>query len=148
MYRRSLLLRADCTTLVIFTLLLLSAGLMAAQATFAAGPLLLYQVRTIYIAPSSDDCVALIRVRLEKWSAIGITTKPEEADAILTCHTASTIVPAKVVVRQTIAVLTLVDRGSQKPIWRTVKSAAFDAILADDIVEQLKKDWRISASQY
>ena len=76
-----------------------------------------------------------------------ITSKPEEADAILTCQTETTFVPAKVVVRRTIAELTLVDRRSQKAIWKTTKSAAFDrGLLADDIVEQLKQDWRKSAS--
>jgi len=129
--------------------LLTSAGFLAAQATISAGPLLLHQVRTIYVAPSSDDFVLLVKARLEKWAAVGIASKPEEADAILTCQTQSTIVPAKVVVRRTIAEVTLVDRRSQKPIWRTTKSAVFDrTILADDIMEQLKQDWRKSASVY
>jgi hypothetical protein len=129
--------------------LLTSAGLLAAQASFSAGPLLLHQVRLIYVAPSSDDFVLLVKARLEKWAAVGITSKAEEADAILTCQTESTIVPAKVVVRRTIAEVTLVDRRSQKPIWRTRKSAAFDrTILADDVIEQLKQDWRKSASAY
>jgi len=146
---RCALLRVDCQILPIFALLLLSAGLLAAQATLAAGPLLLHQVRTIYVAPSADDFVPLIKARLEEWGAIGITSKPEEADAILTCHTETTIVPAKVVVRRTIAEVTLVDRRSQRPIWRTGKSETFDTNrLADDIVEQLKKDFRKSASQY
>jgi len=129
--------------------LLTSAGFLAAQATLSAGPLLLHQVRTIYVAPSSDDFVLLVKARLEKWSAVGITSKLEEADAILTCQTESTIVPAKVVVRRTIAEVTLVDRRSQKAIWRTTKSAAFDrTVLADDVMEQLKQDWRKSASAY
>jgi hypothetical protein len=119
---------------------------LAAQATFSAGPLLLHEVRTIYVAPSSDDFVLLVKARLEKWRAIGITSKLEEADAILT---ESTIVPAKVIVRQTIAEVTLVDRRSQKPIWRTIKSAAFDrTMLADDIMAQLKQDWRKSVNEY
>ena len=129
--------------------LLTSAGFLAAQASFSAGPLLLHQVRMIYVAPSSDDFVLLVKARLEKWAAVGITSKPEEADAILTCQTESTIVPAKMVVRRTIAEVTLVDRRSQKPIWKTRKSADFDrSILADDIMEQLKQDWRKSARAY
>lgn len=135
--------------LPILASLLLSTGSLAAQASFSAGPLLLHQVRTIYVAPSSDDFALLVKARLEKWTAVEITSKPENADAILTCQTESTIVPAKVVVRRTIAEVTLVDRRSQRPIWRTTKSAAFDrAILADDIMEQLKQDWRKSASAY
>ena len=91
----------------------------------------------------------LVKARLEKWSTVGIASKPEDADAILACQTESTIVPAKVVVRRTAAEVTLVDRRSQKPIWKTTKSAAFDRnILADDIMEQLKQDWRKSASAY
>jgi len=135
--------------LLMLVLLLSSAAYLAAQATLSAGPLLLHQVRTIYVAPSSDDFVLLLKARLEKWTAVEMASKPEEADAILTCRTESTIVPAKVVVRLTIAEVTLVDRRSQKPIWRTKKSGAFDrAVVADDIVEQLQQDWRKSASAY
>lgn len=135
--------------LPILAWLLLSTGFLAAQATLTAGPLLLYQVRTIYVAPSSDDFVPLVKARLEKWTAVGIAAKPEEADAILTCQTESSIVPAKVVVRLTTAEVTLVDRRTQKPIWKSTKSGAFDTNrLADDILEQLKKDWRKSASEY
>jgi len=129
--------------------LLVSAGFAAAQVTLAAGPLRLHQVRSIYVAPSSDDFVSLVKARLEKWNALEIVSKPEEADAILTCRTSTTMVPAKVVVWRTIAEATLVDRRSQKPIWKTAKSATYDTgALADDIIEQLKKDWRISAGQY
>ena len=135
--------------LPILAWLLLSTGFLAAQASFSAGPLLLHQVRTIYVTPSSDDFALLVKARLEKWTAVEITSKPESADAILTCQTESTIVPAKVVVRRTIAEVTLVDRRFQRPIWKTTKSAAFDrSILADDIMEQLKQDWRKSASAY
>jgi len=142
-------LRVNWKILLIFAWLLLSTGLLAAQATFSAGPPLLHQVRKIYVAQSSDDFVLLVKARLEKWDAVRTTSKPEEADAILTCQTQSTIVPAKAVVRRTIAEVTLVDARSQKPIWRTTKSAIFDANgLADDIIEQLKKDWRKSASEY
>ena len=142
-------LRVYWKILLIFAGLLLSTGFLAAQASFSAGPLLLHQVRTIYVAPSSDDFVLLVKARLEKWSTVGIASKPEDADAILACQTESTIVPAKVVVRRTAAEVTLVDRRSQKPIWKTTKSAAFDRnILADDIMEQLKQDWRKSASAY
>jgi hypothetical protein len=140
-------LRIGRLILPVLALLLLSAGLLAAQTTISAGPLLLHQVRTIYVAPSSDEFVFLVKARLEKWNAIAVTSKLEEADAILTCQTESTIVPAKVVVRQTIAEVALVDRRLQKPIWRTTKSTSFDATkLADDIIEQLKKDLRKSAA--
>ncbi len=142
-------LRIKWGTLLTFAWLLLSTGFLAARATFSAGPLLLHQVRTIYVAPSSDDFVLLVRAHLEKWTAVGIASKREEADAILTCQTESKIVPAKVVVRLTMAEATLVDRRTQKPIWRTTKSSPFDMNrLADDIIEQLKQDWRKSASLY
>ena len=132
--------------LLIFAWLLLPAGFLAAQATFSAGPLLLHQVRTIYVAPSSGDFVLMVKARLEKWPAVDIASKPEEADAILTCQTERKIVTAKVGVRLTIAEVTLADRRSQKPIWRTTKSSSFDTNkLADDIMEQLKQDWIKSA---
>jgi hypothetical protein len=142
-------LRVAWPMLPILALLLLSAGFLAAQDTISAGPLLLHQIGTIYVAPSSDEAALLVRARLEKWNAVVISSKREEADAILTCQTESTTVPAKVVVRVTTAQVTLVDRRSQKPIWKTTKSAAFDTTrLADEVIEQLKKDWRKSASEY
>jgi len=141
--------RIHWAILPILAWLLLSTAFLAAQTTLSAGPLLLHQVRTIYVAPSSDDFVLLVKARLERWGTVKTAAKPEDADAILTCQRESTIVPAKVVVRRTMAEVTLVDRRSQKPIWRTTKSGAFDTNrLADDIIEQLKKDWRKSASEY
>ena len=141
--------RIHWAILPILAWLLLSTAFLAAQTTLSAGPLLLHQVRTIYVAPSSDDFVLLVKARLEKWAAVGITSKPEDADAILTCQTERKIVTAKVGVRLTIAEVTLADRRSQKPIWRTTKSSSFDTNkLADDIMEQLKQDWIKSAIAY
>jgi len=135
--------------LTILVLLLVCAGSLAPQATISAGPLLLHQVRTIYVAPSSDDFVLLMKARLEKWTVVEIASKPEEADAILTCQTESAVVPAKVAVRRMIAEVTLLDRRSQKIIWKTTKSSFSDrTILADDILEQLKQDWRRSVVAY
>jgi hypothetical protein len=88
-------LRIKRGTLLTFAWLLLSTGLLVAQATFSTGPLLLHQVRTIYVAPSSDDFVLLVKARLEKWAAVGIASRPEEADAILACQTESKIVPPR-----------------------------------------------------
>jgi hypothetical protein len=125
------------------------AGFVAAQVTLSAGPLLLHQVRSIYVVPSSDDFAFLLKARLEKWNAIGLASKPEEADAILTCQTTSTMVPAKVVVWRTIVEVTLLDRRSQKPIWKTAKATTYRTSgLADDVIEQLKEDWKQSASQF
>lgn len=141
-------LRVNWTILPILAWLLACTGFLAAQATFSAGPLLLHQVRTIYVAPSSDDFALLVKARLENWVTVGIASKPEEADAILTCQTQSTVVLARMVVRRTLVDVTLVDRRSQKVIWSTTKSAFDRTLLADDIVEQLKQDWRKSASVY
>ena len=129
--------------------LLLTAGFAPTQVTLSAGPLPLYQVRSIYVVPSADDFAFLLKTRLQKWSAIDITSKPEEADAVLTCQTATTMVPAKVVVWRTIAEVTLVERRSQKPIWKTAKATTYNiGGLADDVIAQLKEDWKKSASQY
>jgi hypothetical protein len=135
--------------LPVLVVLVFTTAFLAAQATISAGPLTLYQVKVIYVAPSADDLVGLLKSRLERWDAVRITSQPEEADAILTCQSESRIVPAKVVVRWTSAEATLVDRHSQRPIWRTTKSTALDTTrLAEDIIEQLKKDWRKSASEF
>ena len=135
--------------LPILGVVVLAAACLAAQDTISAGPLTLRQVNVIYVAPSSDDFVGLLKSRLERWGALRITSQPEEADAILTCQTESRIVPAKIVVRVTTAEATLIGRLSQKPVWRTTKSTALDrSSLAEEIVEQLKKDWRKSASEF
>lgn len=129
--------------------LLLSSSLLQAQATFSAAPPLLYQVKTIYVAPDVGGLGLLIKARLVNSSTVGITTLEEQADAILNCETQSTIIPAKVILRLTIADITLLDRHSRKVIWRTRKSTPFGvARLADDITEQLKEDWRKSAIGY
>jgi hypothetical protein len=146
---RQRLLSVSWAILLILVLLLASAGPLAAQTIITAGPLLLHQVKTIYVAPSSDDFVLLLKTRFEKWKAVEITPKAEEADTILTCLAETTFVPAKVFVRRTTVEVTLVDRRSQEVIWRTKKSSASDrTILADDILEQFKQDWRKSAISY
>jgi len=38
----------------------------------------LHQVRTIHVAPSSDELVLLVRARLEKWDAVMITSKVQK----------------------------------------------------------------------
>jgi hypothetical protein len=130
-------------------IVVLTAGFVAPQTTISAGPLRLYQVKVVYVAPSADDFVGLLKSRLERWDAVRIASQPQEADAILTCQTESRIVPAKVVVRWTTAEVTLVDSRTHRPIWKTAKSTALDTgRLAEEIVEQLKKDWRKSASQF
>ncbi len=124
----------------VVSVLALSSGVLTAQVTVSAGPLPLYEVKTIYIAPSSDDFMRILRSRLEKWGAVNVTTQLEEADAILTCETENRIVPAKVVVRVIDAQVRLMDRHSQKLIWSTKKSTSWDSRLADDIIDQLKGD--------
>ena len=133
--------------LSIVSLLALSSGVRA-QVTISAGPLSLYQIRTIYIAPSSDELTRLLRSRLEKWGAMNVTTQVEEADAILTSETENRIVPAKVVVRVIDAQVRLVDRHTQKLIWSTKKSTSWDDKLADEIIDQLRKDRARSSSNY
>ncbi len=142
-------LRIGCGIPSILTLSFLFAGLLAGQATISAGPPSLSEVKTIYIAPPSDDLMMLIKSRLEKWSTVGITTNLEEADAVLTCQTETAIVPAKVAIRRMTAIVTLIDRRSGRLIWRTTKSASFEMNrLADEVVEQMKIDWRKSGHEY
>jgi len=127
----------------------LTAGFLRAQATISAGPLPLYQVKVVYVSPSADDFVGVVKSRLQRWDAMRISSQPEEADAILTCQTESRIVPAKVVVRMTTAEATLLDRRTHRPIWKTAKYTDLDTSrLADEIIDQLKKDWRKSAGEF
>lgn len=121
-------------------ILALPSLFLAAQTSISAGPPLLYQVRTIYVAPSSDDFVRILESRLEKWGAVNVTGRIEEADAILTCETESRIIPGKAVLRQIDTQVRLVDRSSGRLVWSTRKSGTWGATLADDIVDQLKKD--------
>lgn len=130
-------------------LLLLTAGFLAAQVTISARPLSLFQVEVIYVAPSGDDFVGMLKSHLERWDAIWITSEPEEADAILSCQTERRIVPAKMPMRVTTAEVTLIDRRTQRLIWRTSKSTALDSTaLVQLIIEQLKEDHRKAASEY
>lgn len=134
-------------TLIIW-LPLLSSAFLAAQVTVSPGPPPLFQVKIMYIAASSNDFARLVKSRLEKWGVVRISSQVEEADAILMCQTESTIVPAKVVVRRMDAQVRLVDRRSQQVIWSTKKSTTSDSGLADEIVDQLKRDWERSVSDY
>ena len=132
----------------VLSVLALSSGFITAQATVSAGPIPLYEVKTIYIAPSSDDFVRLLKSRLEQWGTVKVTPQVEEADAILSCETESRIVLAKVVVKVIDAQVRLVDRHSQKLIWSTRKSTSWDNRLADEIIDQLKKDRERSFNNY
>lgn len=135
-------------TVSLLSVLALSSGFLAAQATVSAAPPRLFEVKTIYIAPSSDDFVRLLKSRLEQWGTVKVTPQVEEADAILSCETESRILPAKVVIKVTDAQVRLVDRHSQKLIWSTKKSTSWDNRLADDVIDQLKKDRERSFSNY
>jgi hypothetical protein len=135
-------------TVSLLSVLALSSGFLAAQATVSAAPPRLFEVKTIYIAPSSDDLVRLLKSRLEQWGTIKVTPQLEEADAILSCETESRIIPAKVVVKVIDAQVRLVDRHSQRLIWNTKKSTSWDNTLVDDIIDQLKRDREKSFSSY
>lgn len=134
--------------LLAISTLAVSSKFLTAQATISVAPLLLHEVKTIYVAPSSDDLVQLLKSRLEKWGAVTVAAREEEADAILTCATESRIVPAKVVVRVIDSQVRLVDRHSQRLIWSTKKSTSWVDRLADEIIDQLKKDRERSLSRY
>jgi len=127
-------------TVSLLSVLALSSGFLIAQATVSAAPPRLFEIKTIYIAPSSDDFVRLLKSRLEQWDAVRVTGQLDEADAILSCETESRIVVAKVVVKVIDAQVRLIDRRTEKLIWSTKKSTSWDNRLADDIVDQLKKD--------
>ncbi len=149
MNRRAFLGRSVSLAVVsVLSVVVLSSGSIAAQATVSAGPIPLYEVRTIYIVPSSDDFVRLLKSRLEQWGTVKVTPQVGEADAILSCETESRIVLAKVVVKVIDAQVRLVDRHSQKLIWSTRKSTSWDNRLADEIIDQLKKDRERSSSNY
>jgi hypothetical protein len=135
-------------TVSLLSVMALSSGFLAAQATVSAGPIPLYEVKTIYVAPTSDDFVRLLKSRLEQWGTVRVTAQVDEADAILSCETQSRIVFAKVVVKVFDAQVRLVDRHSQKLIWSTKKSTSWDDKLADDIVDQLKRDREKSFNNY
>jgi len=135
-------------TVSLLSVLALSSGFLAGQATVSAGPLRLFEVKTIYIAPSSDDLVRLLKSRLEQWGTVKVTPRVEEADAVLSCETESRIIPAKVVVKMIDAQVRLVDRHSQKLIWSTKKSTSWENTLVDDIFDQLKRDREKSFSSY
>lgn len=112
--RRALLL-VRSSVLSMLTSLWWSTPVIA-QAIVSAAPPLLYQVETIYVAPTSEDLAPLPKARPENWTAVRITSTPDEAGAILSCDPQNHFFGA--------------------------------ARLADDIIEQFKKDWRQSARRY
>lgn len=65
----------------VLSVVVLSSGSIAAQATVSAAPIPLYEVRTIYIVPSSDDFVRLFKSRLEQWGTVKVTPQVKEVDA-------------------------------------------------------------------
>lgn len=141
-------LPVSLATVSLLGVLALSSGFLAAQATVSAAPLRLFEVKTVYIAQSSDDLVRLLKSHLEQWGTVKVTSQVEEADAILSCETESRIVTAKVVIKVIDAQVRLVDRHSQKLIWSTKKSTSWDDRLVDDIIDQLKRDREKSFSNY
>jgi hypothetical protein len=70
--------RAGLMMLSVLSVLAFSSRFLTAQVTVSAGPLPLYEVKTIYIGPSSDDFVRLLKSRLEKWGAVNVTGKPKK----------------------------------------------------------------------
>jgi hypothetical protein len=54
-------------------------------------------------------------------------------------------VPAKLVLRVTETEVNLIDRQSGRLIWNVKRSATWEDTLADQIVDQLKKDRERSA---
>ncbi len=133
---------------VVLVLVLFFPVSLSAQATISAGPLSLDQVKRIYVAPSTDEFVRLFKSRLEQWKSVSVTSEEGGADAILTCETERKIVPAKTVVRRVTANVRLVDRHTQKVIWTTRKTTTWDNALAEDIVNQLKRDREKAIRRY
>ncbi len=121
----------------------------AAQAVVSAAAPPLDQVHTVYIQPSSDGFLVLLRSRLERWGAIAITSDVNDADAILTCETETKTVPAKIVFWRMWAHVRLVDRHSQKLIWSTEKFGSWNSNkLADEVIGQLIDDRSRSAMNH
>ena len=135
----------DLVRAIILGWLLLLSGSAAAQASVSRGTLPLHEVMTIYVTPTADNFTRALQSRLETWGAVTITSQVEQADAILTCRTETRIVPAKLVLRVTEVEGNLIDRQSGRLIWNVKRSATWEDTLADQIVDQLKKDRERSA---
>lgn len=115
----------DLVTAIILGWLLLLPGFAAAQASVSRGTLPLHEVMTIYVTPTPDNFTRALQSRLEAWGALTITSQVEQADAILSCHKETRIVPAKLVLRLTEAEVNLIDRQSGRLIWNVKRSATW-----------------------
>ncbi len=112
----------------------------------AEEPLLLHEVRKIYVRPMSGGLDQALIQKLLKWDAIKVAVKLEEADAVLIGNSDMRVIGSGgMTTSRVVGEVTLVDQNTSRPIWSIKKKSKGLPKLADHIVKRLRKDWEESA---
>jgi hypothetical protein len=113
----------------------------------AGEPLLLHEVKSLYVEPMPNGFDQSLIQKLLKWDAIRVVYVPEEADAVLKGGVSVRVVGAGgLTLTKTHAEVTLVDRKTGRPIWSAKKGSNKGSLkVAQKLVNKLRKDWEESA---
>ena len=113
----------------------------------AGEPLLLHEVKSLYVEPMPNGFDQSLIQKLLKWDAIKVVYVPEEADAVLKGGVSVRVVGAGgLTLTKTHAEVTLVDRKTGRPIWSAKKGSNKGSLkVAQKLVNKLRKDWEESA---
>lgn len=115
----------------------------------AGEPLLLHEVKSLYVEPMPNGFDQSLIQKLLKWDAIKVVYVPEEADAVLKGGVSVRVVGAGgLTLTKTHAEVTLVDRKTGRPIWSAKKGSNKGSLkVAQKLVNKLRKDWEESAKK-
>ena len=113
----------------------------------AGEPLLLHEVKSLYVEPMPNGFDQSLIQKLLKWDAIKVVYVPEEADAVLKGGVSVRVVGAGgLTLTKTHAEVTLVDRKTGRPIWSAKKGSNKGSLkVAQKLVNKFRKDWEESA---
>ena len=113
----------------------------------AGEPLLLHEVKSLYVESMPNGFDQSLIQKLLKWDAIKVVYVPEEADAVLKGGVSVRVVGAGgLTLTKTHAEVTLVDRKTGRPIWSAKKGSNKGSLkVAQKLVNKLRKDWEESA---
>ena len=115
----------------------------------AGEPLLLHEVKSLYVEPMPNGFDQSLIQKLLKWDAIKVVYVPEEADAVLKGGVSVRVVGAGgLTLTKTHAEVTLVDRKTGRPIWSAKKGSNKGSLkVAQKLVNKFRKDWEESAKK-
>lgn len=115
----------------------------------AGEPLLLHEVKSLYVELMPNGFDQSLIQKLLKWDAIKVVYVSEEADAVLKGGVSVRVVGAGgLTLTKTHAEVTLVDRKTGRPIWSAKKGSNKGSLkVAQKLVNKFRKDWEESAKK-